>query len=82
MISKPLGQFTGIPDASLNERLVPANDNPAPSVLSRENFEASSILALGNSIKPRKLPALVIVVLGFLLAAFTFWGVELLSSAQ
>ena len=82
MISKPLVQFTGIPDASLNEKLVPANDNPEPSALSRESFETGSILAAGDSIKPSKIPLLVIAVLCFLLASFALWGVELLSSAQ
>ena len=82
MISKPLGQFTGIPDASLNEKLVASNDNHEPSALSRENFEAGSILTAGDSIEPRRTPLLVILVLCFLLAAFAIWGVELLSSAQ
>lgn len=82
MISKPLGQFTGIPDASLNEKLVASNDNDEPSALSRENFEAGSILTADDSITPRRLPLLVIVVLCFLLAAFALWGVELLSFAQ
>jgi hypothetical protein len=82
MISKPLGQFTGIPDASLNEKLVPTNDNHEPSALSRENFEAESILIAHDSIKPRKLPLLVIIVLCLLVGGFISWGMELLSSAQ
>jgi len=82
MISKPLGQIIEIPDASLNEKLVPTNDNHAPSALSRENFEAASILTAHDPIKPSKTPLLVVLVLCSLLAAFTFWGMEVLSSAQ
>jgi len=82
MLPKQLGQIVEIPDASLNKKLVPTNDNHEPSALSRENFEAGSVLTAQDSIKPSKIPLFVILVLGFLLAAFTFWGVELLSSAQ
>ena len=82
MLPKQLGQIVEIPDASLNEKLVPTNDNHEPSALSRESFEAASILTAHDSIKPRKIPVLVIVVICFLVAAFISWGLELLSSAQ
>lgn len=45
MISNPLSLIIEIPDASLNEKLVAANDNEAPTSLSREHIEAESILA-------------------------------------
>jgi hypothetical protein len=45
MISKPLSQIIEIPDASLNEKLIPANDNHETTAFSRENLEAGSILA-------------------------------------
>jgi hypothetical protein len=82
MASKPLSHLVEIPDVSLNERLVPANDNHEPSALSRAFLEAESILALRDGIKPSKIPLLVIAALGFMVAAFALWGVELLSSAQ
>jgi hypothetical protein len=74
MISKPSGQIVEIPDASLNDRLVPANDNHEPSALSRENFEAGSILARRDVIKPSKSPlvAAAVSVFFLLLAASLF----------
>jgi len=74
MISKPISQVIEIPDASLNERLVPANDNHEWSALSRENFEAESILAPRDYIKPSKSPLIVAVVFFALLAAFLFFA--------
>jgi hypothetical protein len=68
MISKPFGQIVEIPDASLNDRLVPANDNHEPSALSRENFEAGSILARDNIIKPSKSPLAVVAASVFFLS--------------
>jgi hypothetical protein len=73
MISKPLGEIIEIPDASLNEKLVPANDNHELSVLSRESLEAASILAPRESASPSKAPlvitSLFCVLLGALLLA-------------
>jgi hypothetical protein len=68
MISKPFGQIVEIPDASLNDRLVPANDNHEPSALSRENFEAGSILARDDIIKPSKSPLAVVAASVFFLS--------------
>ena len=45
MISKPLSEIVEIPGPSLNDQLVPANDNHELTALSRENLEAESILA-------------------------------------
>ena len=72
MISKPLSQIIEIPDMSLNERLVPANDNHEPRALSREKLEAESILAPRNYIKPSKSPLVITAVFVLLLAAFVF----------
>jgi len=68
MISKSFGQIVEIPDASLNDRLVPANDNHEPSALSRENFEAGSILARDDIIKPSKSPLAVVAASVFFLS--------------
>jgi hypothetical protein len=73
MISKPLGEIIEIPDASLNEKLVPANDNHDLSVLSRESLEAASILAPREPASPNRLPLVITglfcVLLGILLFA-------------
>jgi hypothetical protein len=71
MISKPCSQIIDIPDAALNERLIPANDNREWSALSRENFEAESILAPHDFVKPSKSP-LVVAAVFFVLAALLF----------
>ena len=76
MFSKPLSPIIEIPDASLNEKLVAANDNDLPSALSRENLEAESVLASCDSIEPGTGPALLVVagvlclVLAFLFVAW------------
>jgi hypothetical protein len=72
MISKPLSQIIEIPDTSLNETLIPANDNDEPTALSRQNFEAGSILAPRDYIKPSKIPLVITAVFCLLLAAFAF----------
>ena len=72
MISKPLSQIIEIPDVSLNEKLLPANDNHEPTALSRENLEAGSILAPRDYIKPSKSPLIITAVFCLLLAAFVF----------
>ena len=73
MISKPLGEIIEIPDASLNEKLVPANDNHDLSVLSRESLEAGSILAPREPASPNRFPLIITglfcVLLGILLFA-------------
>jgi hypothetical protein len=43
-----------IPDAALNEKLIPANDNYKPTSLSMENFEAGSILSQRDYTKPSR----------------------------
>jgi hypothetical protein len=70
MISKPLSHIIEIPDTSLNEKLIPANDNHEPTALSREYFEAGSILAPREYVKPSKGPLVIIGVFCLLLAAF------------
>jgi hypothetical protein len=51
--SEPLSQVIEIPDAALNEKLVPVNDNSKLTILSRENLEAASILAQREYPEPR-----------------------------
>lgn len=70
MIPEPLSQIIEIPNASLNEKLVAANDNHEGSVLSRENCEAGSILAPRDDIKPSKIPLFISTVFCILLAIF------------
>jgi hypothetical protein len=57
--STPLSQVIEIPDMLLNEKLIPANDNHEPTVLSRENFEAASILAPRDYPEPSKSPLII-----------------------
>ena len=74
IISKPVDQIIEIPDPSLNEKLVPANDNHEPTALSRENAEAGSILAPRDFIEPSKSPLVVTAVFCLFLATFVFWA--------
>jgi hypothetical protein len=76
MIPNPLSQIIEIPDVSLNEKLIAANDNHEPTALSRENFEAGSILAPRAYIRPSESPLLVAAAFCLLLAAIVFvtWG--------
>src|SRR3974390_2380790 len=69
MSSQPLTRIVDIPDASLNETLVPSNDNLQPIALSRENFEAGSILAPRDSIKSSRGPLIIICVFCVLVVA-------------
>ena len=62
MSSVPLSQIIEIPDVSLNEKLIPANDNHEPTALSVENFEAGSILFPRDYIQPRRSPLVVTAV--------------------
>jgi hypothetical protein len=62
MISKPLSQIIEIPDASLSEALIPANDNHERTALSRENLEAESILAPRDEIRLGKGPLVVVIM--------------------
>jgi len=71
MISNPFSQIIEIPDASLNEKLVAANDNEEPTALSREHLEAESILARGE-IEPSRSPFFLVAVLCLLLGLFVF----------
>jgi hypothetical protein len=61
MISKPLSQIIEIPDASLSEVLIPANDNYDRKALGRENLEAESILAPRDEVRMGKGPLFVVV---------------------
>jgi hypothetical protein len=71
---EPLSQVVEIPDPALNERLVPMNDNSRLTSLSRENFEAGSILAQHDFTRPRKSNqvGLIATVALFLIALATF----------
>jgi hypothetical protein len=59
MNSVPLSQIIEIPDGTLNEKLIPANDNHEPTALSYENLEAGSILAPRVDIKPSRSPLVI-----------------------
>jgi hypothetical protein len=72
MSSKLLSEITKIPDASLNEKLIASNDNFEPTALSRENFEAESILAPRDYIKPSRSPLIIAAVFSLFLAALLF----------
>jgi hypothetical protein len=71
MMSKPPSQIIEIPDASLNEKLVAANDNQEPTALSRERLEADSIPAR-DDIGPSRSPFFIAVVLCILVCLFAF----------
>jgi hypothetical protein len=62
MNSVPLSQIIEIPDGTLNEKLIPANDNHEPTALSIENLEAGSILAPRNDIQPSTSPLVIIAL--------------------
>ena len=69
MSSKLLSEITKIPDASLNEKLIPSNDNYELTAVSRENFEAESILAPRDYLKPSRSPLVITAVFCLFLAA-------------
>ena len=72
--SEPLSRVVEIPDPALNEKLVPMNDNSDPTSLSRENFEAGSILSRLDHIEPRKGSQIgPIVVVALCLAALAMF---------
>jgi hypothetical protein len=73
MISKPLSQIIEIPDASLSEILIPANDNHERTALSRENLEAESILSPRDEVRLGKGPLLIV-------ATFFFFGAVLVAA--
>jgi hypothetical protein len=62
-------QIIEIPDVSLNEKLIPANDNHEPSALSIENLEAGSILAPRDYTKPGRSPLVVTALLCLIVLA-------------
>ena len=64
-----LSQIIEIPEVSLNEKLIPANDNHQPTALSVENFEAGSILAPRDYAKPSKSPLIITAVICFIVLA-------------
>jgi hypothetical protein len=67
----PLSQIIEMPEVSLNEKLIPANDNHEPTALSTENFEAGSILAPRDYVKPSRSPLVITAVFCLIvLAAF------------
>lgn len=72
MISKPFSQIIDIPDESLNQKLVAANDNEELTALSREHLEAESILALREDAEPGKSLLLIAVMLSLMLGLFAF----------
>jgi hypothetical protein len=59
MNSVPLSQIIEIPDGTLNEKLIPANDNHEPTALSIENLEAGSILAPRGDARPSGSPLVI-----------------------
>jgi hypothetical protein len=67
----PLSQIIEIPDVSLNEKLIPANDNYKLTALSMENLEAGSILAQRDYTKPSN-GGLIITVAFCVLALAVF----------
>jgi hypothetical protein len=69
--SMPLSQIIEIPDVSLNEKLIPANDNHNQTALSMESFEAGSILAQRDYTKPSR-GALVITAVFCLIVLAAF----------
>jgi hypothetical protein len=71
MSSVPLSQIIEIPDTSLNDKFIPANDNRSPTALSIENLEAGSILAPRDYTKPGRSPLVITAVFCLIvLAAF------------
>jgi hypothetical protein len=72
MSSRSLSKITKIPSASLNEKLIPSNDNYEPIAPSRERFEAESILAPRDYPKPGRSPLVITAVLSLFLAALLF----------
>jgi hypothetical protein len=50
----PLSQIIEIPDVSLNEKLIPANDNHKLTTLSLENCESESILTPRDFTRPNR----------------------------
>ena len=72
MSSKLLSEITKIPDPSLNEKLIPSNDNYEPTALSRERFEAESILAPRDYLEPSRSPLVIVAAFCLFLAALLF----------
>jgi hypothetical protein len=67
--SMQLTQIIEIPEVSLNEKLIPANDNHAPTALSMENFEAGSILAPRHYARSSRSPLIITAVICFIVLA-------------
>ena len=61
--SMQLSQIIEIPEVSLNEKLIPANDNHEPTALSMENLEAGSISAPRHYAKPSRSPLVITAVI-------------------
>jgi hypothetical protein len=72
--SAPVSQIIEIPDVSLNEKLIPANDNHEPSALSIENLEAGSILAPRDYTKPGRSPLIITAFLCLVVLAAVIVG--------
>jgi len=76
MIPNPLSQIVEIPDTSLSEKLIPANDNCELMAMSRENLEAESILAPRDYIRPGSGPLLIAaafcLLAGLMVAAWAY----------
>jgi len=75
-ISTPVIQIIEIPDASLNEKLIPANDNHEPSFLSTENLQAGSILAPRDYI-PGRSPLIITALLCLIVVAAVVVGLAI-----
>lgn len=77
MNSLPLSQIIEIPDALMNETLIPANDNHEPTALSAENYEAGSILAPRDYTKPGRSPLVITAVFCLVVLAAIIVGVAI-----
>ena len=75
--STPVSQIIAIPDASLNEKLIPANDNHEPSTLSIENLEAGSILAPRDYTEPGRSPLVITALLCLVVLAAVIVGLAI-----
>lgn len=70
MISKPLSQIIEIPNESLNQKLVAANDNLELTALSRDHIEAESVLTSRGDVTQGRSPILIALVLSFLVGLY------------
>jgi hypothetical protein len=77
-LESSLSRVFEIPDPSLNEQLVPMNDNSKLTILSGENLEAGSILSQRDCIEPRSWIGPVAFAIAFGFAALAVFVALLL----